>query len=64
MIVALPPTLYVTSRTGPVPPWAAKVLLVALTAVAASVIVASLVWLTGHPEMFVPPSMRSDRAKA
>jgi hypothetical protein len=64
MIVALPSVLYVTSRTGPVSPWAAKLLLLALTAVVVSFIVASLVWLTGHPKTFVPPRMRSDRPGA
>jgi hypothetical protein len=59
MILALAPTLYVLSRTGPVSRWAAWALLLALIAVAASFLVASLVWLTGRPEMFVPPSMRN-----
>jgi hypothetical protein len=58
MVIALPPTLYVTSRTGPVSRWAAGALLLALVAVAASFLVASLVWLTGRPEMLVPPRMR------
>jgi hypothetical protein len=63
MIVALPSTLYVTSRAGPVSPWVAWVLLVTLSAVAATVLVASLVWLTGRPQKFVPPRMRSDAAR-
>jgi hypothetical protein len=58
MILALVPTVYVLTRTGPVRWWAAWLLLVALTAVAASVLLAALVWLTGRPRSLLPPRMR------
>jgi hypothetical protein len=59
MVIALGPTVYVLSRNGPVPWWAAFLLLVALTAAAVSVLLASLVWLIGRPRSFVPPPMRN-----
>ncbi len=63
MLFALPPTLYIITRRGSVNPWTAYALVLTLAAVAASVLVAILVWLTGHPQGCVPPRMRSDAAR-
>ena len=61
MILAAGPTVYVLSRNGPVQRWAAWLLLISLTAVAVSMLLACLVWLIGRPRFLVPPRMRANR---
>jgi hypothetical protein len=63
MIATLPVELFVMSRPESVSPWLVILLLFALLAVAAAIVVAASVMLTGHPRWAVPPYMRGERKK-
>lgn len=61
MILALPVVIFAMSRPQPVSPWVVYATLLALLAVAAGMVIAAIVTLTGHPRDLVPPSLRGDR---
>jgi hypothetical protein len=63
MIATLPIELFVMSRPEPVSPWLVIILAFALLVVAATIVVAMAVLLTGHPRWAVPPYMRGERKK-
>lgn len=63
MIATLPIELFVMSRPEPVNPWLVSMLAAALLAVAAAMVVAFAVMLTGHPRWAVPPYLRGGKER-
>lgn len=59
MIATLPIELFVMSRPEPANPWFVLLLTGALLVVAAAMVVAVAVMLTGHPRWAVPPYLRT-----